>query len=103
MIMSSFLPLLREFIPSAASEIESEIDDYMSKGGLVLLSASAIRLSKFFLTKINGSSTYVISIWLVALSANINENNLSVTKCFREVTGVSSWNFEQPAVLGRHE
>uniref|UniRef100_A0A5B6ZP96 Putative RNA-directed DNA methylation 4 isoform X2 n=1 Tax=Davidia involucrata TaxID=16924 RepID=A0A5B6ZP96_DAVIN len=30
-IMSSYLPLLREFIPSAASEIESDIHDYVSK------------------------------------------------------------------------
>ncbi|CAK9164124.1 unnamed protein product [Ilex paraguariensis] len=31
MMMSSYLPLLREFIPSAAAEIESDIHDYMSK------------------------------------------------------------------------
>ncbi|XAR60798.1 hypothetical protein NMG60_11034313 [Bertholletia excelsa] len=30
-IMSSYLPLLREFIPSAAAEIESDIHDYISK------------------------------------------------------------------------
>ncbi|KAL6967785.1 hypothetical protein U1Q18_033595 [Sarracenia purpurea var. burkii] len=30
-IMASYLPLLREFIPSAAVEIESDIHDYMSK------------------------------------------------------------------------
>ncbi|KAL7201388.1 hypothetical protein ACSBR1_033147 [Camellia fascicularis] len=30
-IMSSYLPLLREFIPSAAAEIESDIHDYVSK------------------------------------------------------------------------
>ncbi|KAF7120112.1 hypothetical protein RHSIM_Rhsim13G0062500 [Rhododendron simsii] len=29
-IMSSYLPLLREFIPSAAAEVESDIHDYMS-------------------------------------------------------------------------
>ncbi|KAG5515029.1 hypothetical protein RHGRI_036160 [Rhododendron griersonianum] len=29
-IMSSYLPLLREFIPSAAEEMESDIHDYMS-------------------------------------------------------------------------
>ncbi|XP_058198743.1 RNA-directed DNA methylation 4 isoform X2 [Rhododendron vialii] len=29
-IMSSYLPLLREFIPSAAEEVESDIHDYMS-------------------------------------------------------------------------
>ncbi|XP_074366626.1 RNA-directed DNA methylation 4 isoform X2 [Apium graveolens] len=33
MMMSSLLPLLRECVPDAASEIESEIDNYISKGG----------------------------------------------------------------------
>ncbi|GFZ01707.1 hypothetical protein Acr_15g0003160 [Actinidia rufa] len=32
-IMSTYLPLLREFIPSAAAEIESDIHDYMSQRG----------------------------------------------------------------------
>ncbi|KAL8146359.1 hypothetical protein AgCh_004196 [Apium graveolens] len=32
MMMSSLLPLLRECVPDAASEIESEIDNYISKG-----------------------------------------------------------------------
>lgn len=35
MMMSSFLPLLRECVPDAASEIESEIDNYIFKGGMV--------------------------------------------------------------------
>lgn len=35
MMMSSLLPLLRECVPDAASEIESEIDNYISKGGMV--------------------------------------------------------------------
>lgn len=30
-IMSSYLPLLREFIPSAAAEVESDIHEYISK------------------------------------------------------------------------
>lgn len=33
-LMSSFLPLLREFIPSAAEEIETDIHDFVSKQGL---------------------------------------------------------------------
>ncbi|XP_057512409.1 RNA-directed DNA methylation 4 isoform X1 [Actinidia eriantha] len=32
-IMSTYLPLLREFIPSAAAEIESDIHNYMSQRG----------------------------------------------------------------------
>lgn len=35
MMMSSLLPLLRECVPDAASEIESEIDNYIFKGGMV--------------------------------------------------------------------
>ncbi|KAK9291210.1 hypothetical protein L1049_009398 [Liquidambar formosana] len=34
MILRNYLPLLREFIPSAAEEIESDIHSYMSKQGV---------------------------------------------------------------------
>lgn len=33
MILSNYLPLIRDFIPSAAAEIESDIHAYMSKQG----------------------------------------------------------------------
>ncbi|KAK4376128.1 hypothetical protein RND71_006805 [Anisodus tanguticus] len=36
-MMSQYLPLLREVMPSAAEEIESEIHNYMSKPGPILL------------------------------------------------------------------
>lgn len=35
-LMSSFLPLLQEFIPSAAEEIESQMDYQVIKQGLTL-------------------------------------------------------------------
>lgn len=37
MILSSYLPLLREVIPSAASEIESDLHASMSKQGSSLI------------------------------------------------------------------
>lgn len=33
MILCNYLPLIRDFIPSAAAEIESDIHAYMSKQG----------------------------------------------------------------------
>ena len=46
-IMSTYLPLLREFIPSAAAEIESDIHDYMSQRGLAPYYASSFLVFYF--------------------------------------------------------
>lgn len=45
--MSSYLPLLREFIPSAASEVESDIHDYMSSLGPLLYASWFLFLITF--------------------------------------------------------
>ncbi|XP_059626405.1 RNA-directed DNA methylation 4 isoform X2 [Cornus florida] len=54
-IMASYLPLLREFIPSAAAEIESDIHSYMSKQASV--------------------DNYVYDLYAVKDDANMTEEN----------------------------
>lgn len=48
-LMSSYLPLVREFIPNASADIESDIRNYVSKQGLGLYFTSFKNLFSLFL------------------------------------------------------